>query len=348
MKFAFTAAATFTAIMTATTTQTGGPVPLSDQLPKDFAASTTSWTSERDGWVLGYAAEKPVLVQTLDGGKTWLKRKAPKLTQPHAEPALSAFDTKLHGLLSDGKRLYTTADGALTWKRAPLPSSGDARVVKVAIGADRAYAVGFDGKRTALYSAPLSTWKWSTVDGVRIGGEAQADISTYGKRAYLTLGQIHEDVRYFASADGKKWRSPKPPCSVDAVTELDAAATKVYALCSSNPRIGHMDKELESSSGANFSKLGPAPLSGLTTDFAMPSTKSPTIAANGGNLGFLHASFDGGKSWSQPLSKEGPPLYDLQFTDADHGVVLRGGPDMDGKGVYRTVDGGHTWKALKF
>jgi photosystem II stability/assembly factor-like uncharacterized protein len=93
-----------------------------------------------------------------------------------------------------------------------------------------------------------------------------------------------------------------------------------------------------------------APARGITQRFAAASDRRATIAVEGGGVGFIYTTTNGGNSrTSKVLSERGLGLFDVDFPSESIGVVVDGLPDAsDGSSVYRTTDGGETWAELSF
>ena len=102
--------------------------------------------------------------------------------------------------------------------------------------------------------------------------------------------------------------------------------------------------------GAGFTGTSDAPSAGINQGFAAASPVSATVAAVGGGVGFLHSTFDGGRTWTTTeLSERGFGLTDLDFPGDRTGVVVDGQPDASGgSALYRTTDDGRSWRQVVF
>jgi photosystem II stability/assembly factor-like uncharacterized protein len=66
----------------------------------------------------------------------------------------------------------------------------------------------------------------------------------------------------------------------------------------------------------------------------------------GGAVGVLLFTRDGGCTWKRIFEGALPPLSRVRFRDAKHGLLLGDGTDQIPAGIFRTEDGGRSWKPL--
>ncbi|GAA2760526.1 hypothetical protein [Actinopolymorpha rutila] len=314
----------------------------------------------------GEGGQCPVLLHTPDGGAHWSRVPAPPIrsSPSHAQVRVlfaARFGDFLHhrtiGLVTNGLELYATYDGGRTWQAEQLAGDGrPAFVGDLAATQRTAYVLLASGsgqdQRTEVYRTPIGERAWSAVPGVSItdsGGAAYASgaLGTRRSSVAVSLGPVFSPTRYWTSPDGADWTSRSTPCRQEAATDLGLAApTEVYALCSSNPGRGRMDKVVRlAGEGGTFTTVGTAPATGITTGFAVSPGGTLAVGATGGDESFVHTSFDGGATWQTTLAvPERGPVYDLAFTDDLHGTLLAGYADLHTSELYRTDDGGHTWE----
>ena len=322
-------------------------------VPEEFVPSSTSWSSPRQGWVLGFAPcgddRCPALVRTWDGGHTWWPWMEPDVRLPADLRRVRVhFANDRVGLVTDGTDLYVSYSWGLSWRRVAIADPGSAPVVGALADNDRAlFAVVATDTGTRVLSSPLWRDDWRPVPGVALPGRAGGDVVADGEEAYVALTAVHRSHGYWTVTGDGPGRAAEPPCPVHADADLGLAGGTVYALCSQNPGMGDIDKHVERATPpGGFVDAGQAPTVGITTGFAAASPSTVAVTATGRGAAFVHRSADGGRTWQTPLVLPGALLNDLHFTDARHGVVLRATPVLDDAQLYQTRDGGATWKPL--
>ncbi|MET9022764.1 hypothetical protein ABZV93_22555 [Actinopolymorpha sp. NPDC004070] len=345
--------------------------------PPGFSPSSTSWTTPRDGWVFGYSVcwpsgpgpggQCPVLLHTTDGGARWTRVPAPPVrSSPSHDQVRVVFAQRFGdfahrrsiGLVTNGLELYATYDGGRTWRAEQLAGARTPVYVgDIAATHRTAYVVLASGsgqdKRTEVFRTPIGERAWAAVPGIRLadnggGVYASGSLAARGSSVAVSLGQVFSPTRYWTSSDdGRAWTSRSAPCRQEASTDLGlSGAGDVYALCSFNPGRGRMDKDVRlAGEGGTFTTVGTAPATGITTGFAVSPHGTPAVGATGGDESFVHASFDGGRSWQTTMAvPERGPVYDLAFTDDLHGTLVAGYADLHTSQLFRTDDGGRTWE----
>lgn len=66
----------------------------------------------------------------------------------------------------------------------------------------------------------------------------------------------------------------------------------------------------------------------------------------GGSVGVLLITRDAGETWQRVSVNAMPGLHKVQFFDASNGIVVGDGSDQFPTGMFRTSDGGRTWKPV--
>lgn len=328
-------------------------------VPADFAPSSASWTSADVGWVLGFnpcdGKLCPTIVRTTDGGETWQRRTAPPIRSlMPGENAHIVFSDQRNGVATSGARIYVTNNGSRSWQRVSIPAK-DPYIASIAANQTGMYAVVSAADATTLYAARQGSTVWQAIAGLHVGGGGGWDVAARGVDAAAALGVVFESNRYWTANSDHGFLATTRPCDTYAAVEIAITPTgRAMAACSFEPGHGKMAKELMiGNPDTGFRDAGPAPYDGITTDFAAATTRTAVVAAVGADSSdtehaFLHATFDGGRTWSQPLVRDGLPFSDLAFVDPTHGSVVYGGPRWPDAVVYRTTDGGHTWQPLSF
>jgi hypothetical protein len=332
-------------------------------VPAGFVPSSTSWPGAEDGFVLGFApGGAPALVHTADGGATWQPRTAPPVRLPDNGVQVRVFFANARdGVATDGSALFATHDGGGAWRSVRLVGvTGPVAIGAFAANTLREYAIVTvgtgDAAKTSLYSSPLGQDWWTAAAGVSIPGQALPasggwDVVARGTDAAVALGVIFDSSRYWTSSGGAGFRESTPPCGVDARTDLGLVPGRTFGLCSSNPGRGFETKALVGSDltgpANRFVPLGNAPDQGITRDFAAGSRTTAAVAAAGGGASFIHLTTDGGATWTTPLTIDPDvDLFDLAYQDPTHAVFVAGGPGSASAAVYRSTDGGQSWKPL--
>jgi len=186
------------------------PMPASAPVPPNFAASSVTFVSPSDGWVIGQAGTPgqcgppdpnkcTSLAATSDAGKTWRGVPAPVTGAP--DGATGAGQVRFLDGVSGwafGPQLYATHDSSQNWKRIP---TGGMRVIGLETVNGVAFAIwarcagtGPDFARGctsfSLYSSPAGQDAWTPVAGATglsgpAGAPASAQLVLTGSRGYL-------------------------------------------------------------------------------------------------------------------------------------------------------------------
>jgi photosystem II stability/assembly factor-like uncharacterized protein len=342
------------------------PATAETAVPQGFQPASTSWTGPETGYVLGYSpcarSWCPALLGTTDGGRHWRRLGAPPVSLPdnHNHVALTAVGDRV-AYVSDGVHVRTTRDGGATWHAVTLVDAREPYYLsKITETAGRVFAVlttyGEGHGSTRLYSAAAGSPVLAPVPGFAAdGGITYGDVAV-GGGLQVALGADYGTEKYWTSRDGVRFTPAGPPCPEGTVASLAGVRDRqVVALCSSSPgspQPGSTERQLRHAPrlGEAFSGTGAAPFTGITQGFGAASPSSATVAAVGGGVGFLHHTADGGRTWTTlALPDRGFALTDLGFPGGGTGVVVDGQPDAyGGSALYRTTDGGISWRELEF
>jgi hypothetical protein len=338
------------------------PASAATAVPAGFRPASTSWTGPGTGYVLGYSpcgkSWCPALLRTTDGGAHWRRAGTPPVSLPdnHNHVALTFVGDRV-AYVSDGVHLQVSRDGGATWHRVGLAGAREPYyLAKVAETGGRVYAVVTAPGWARLYSAAAGAPVLVPVPGFAVsGGITYGDLAV-GGGLQVALGADYGTEKYWTSRDGGRLTPAAPPCPGGTVASLAGVRDRqVVALCSSSPgspQPGSTERQLRHAKqlGGAFSGDDAVPFTGITQGFGADSPSSATVAAIGGGTGFLHHTADGGHTWTTTvLSERGLGLTDLDFPGRGIGVVVDGQPDADGgSAVYRTTDGGTSWRELRF
>lgn len=352
------------AAVLATLVVTVPPATAEPLVPKGFAPASTSWTAPDTGYVLGYTpcakSWCPTLLGTTDGGGHWRRLGAPAMPLPdnHNHVALT-FVSDSVAYVSDGVHLQATRDGGRTWRRIGLIGAEEPFYLsKIVELRGRVFAMVTSPREgvTRLYTGKAGAPVLLAKPGFAVkGGQTYGDLAV-GGGLQVVLGADYQTEKYWTSKDGARFVEAAAPCPEGTVPSLSGVReTQVVALCSSSPgtpQPGSTERSLWHAPklGGEFTGTDAAPTLGIAQGFGAASPLSATVAAEGGGVGFLHSTFDGGLTWTTTvLSERGLSLADLDFPGGGTGVVVDGQPDAaDGSAVYRTTDGGKSWRELVF
>ena len=346
-------------------------------VPPGFVAASTAWTSDSNGWLLGFSpcsakaraaagttgrTRCGTMLHTTDGGGSWTQRTVPGLrVSPKFISVRIAFAAATKGgapatgLATDGTRLFITDDGAKTWQRAPL---GAADIGDIGITTTSAYAIVGKGTSTdgttTLVTSLRGADDWSAVPNVHTAGngvniDGGWDLQTRGSNGAVALGTIFASSGYWTTTDGTSWAAKPAPCTSDQMPSLNwVGAHQIVATCSYQPGRSEEFKDVRTSvDGGEFTTTTSAPNGLYTSATGAATPQQPFIGATGAGVAWLYGTFDDGASWQTVLKVDDElPFRDLQFTDATHGFVLTGGSAYDRGTVYTTTDGGQTWNPL--
>ena len=333
-------------------------------VPKGFAPASTSWTGPDTGYVLGYApcakSWCPTLLGTTDGGAHWRRLGAPSMALPdnHNHVALTFVSDRV-AYVSDGVHLQGTRDGGRTWRRIGLVGAKEPFYLsKIAEIGGRVFAMVTSPREgvTRLYAGKAGASSLLAKPGFSVkGGITYGDLAV-GGGLQVTLGADYQTEKYWTSKDGAQFVAASLPCPVDTYARLAGVREKqVVALCNSSPGTPHpgaTERHLRHAPklGGKFSGTDEAPADGITQGFDAASPLIAAVAAEAGGASLLHATSDGGRTWTTTvLSERGFSLDDLDFPGRGTGVVVDGQPDASGgSAVYRTTDGGKSWRELVF
>ena len=186
------------------------PRPTSAPVPPNFAASSVTFVSTNDGWVIGQAGTPgqcgppdpnkcTSLAATGDAGQTWQGVPAPVTGAPDGATGVSQvrFLDGISGW-AFGPQLYATHDSSQGWKRIP---TGGMRVIGLETVNGVAFAIwarcagtgpdfAADCTSFSLYSSPAGQDAWAPVAGATglsapAGAPASAQLVLTGGRGYL-------------------------------------------------------------------------------------------------------------------------------------------------------------------
>lgn len=332
--------------------------PKAEPVPAGFGALSTSWVSERAGWVLGVVpcsgGRCTALVRTSDGGGTWTPVPGPQVPPAAAPDALAARRIRFANL-SDGwvfgPGLWATHDGGMRWARVLLPGASGATISSLEASSGRVHAALLDGPKLRIESSPVGAdaWEVSPLElPVGAGPVPAVQVVLHGDAGWLV--EVNRVVVGGARLEGGRWSRWDPPC-LDAggpAVLASSSPTDVVAVCNeglwTGPEVA-IRAYVSSDGGLQFRRLPAVLPKGSDRDVARPAARTIVVAGEtdeGAPL--INATFDEGATWRTVYrGRSGRVLRELGFTTATRGVAVEAGTDGRGGRVLITRDGGRTW-----
>jgi photosystem II stability/assembly factor-like uncharacterized protein len=357
---AATPAATASAAATSQAQPAGGPVPVK------FAATSVTFVSADEAFVLGTApcshAPCTSIVRTLDRGASWVGLPAPvvPLGQPQGPFAADVWGIRFadpaHGFVF-GNGLYETTDGGENWAEVASPPGSilsleviDGQVLALTAPCQTQNGCGLTG---TLLRRPLAGGSWHVVTQV----SDPRLIATQARVAALLNGDS-----VLVTTDGAlTFASHATPCTTQGVAMASSVAVtgpgSLALLCAGQGAMGSVAKTVYVSSdlGAHWTKAGQPGSGGDPAGIAAATPARLVVAAESG-ASELYYSGDSAASWGTAYSAGdgGMGFNDLGFTTTSDGVVVHGPALSDGNKEGRpgqlllTSDGGATWQLVRF
>jgi photosystem II stability/assembly factor-like uncharacterized protein len=340
----------------------GGPV------PNGFAATSVTFVSVDEAFVLGTAPCKPApctsIVRTLNRGGSWVGLPAPVVPLGSAEGSSGAaaavwgirFADPAHGFVF-GNELYETTNGGEHWAQVAGPR-GSILSLEVTDGQVLALtapcrAQSGCGQTGTLERRPLSGGSWRVVTQVSdprlIATQARVAAVLDGTSVIVTAN------------GGLSYTTHATPCTTEGVAMASSVAVTspdgLALLCAGEGAMGSVGKTVFVSSdlGAHWTKAGLPGRGGDPFDIAAATPTQLVVAAESG-ASELYYSGDSASTWgtAYQAGDGGAGWNDLGFTTTSDGVVVHGPALQDGNAQGRpgqllfTSDGGATWQPVHF
>jgi photosystem II stability/assembly factor-like uncharacterized protein len=335
-----------------------------DAIPPDFQPLSVTFVSADMGWALGSAGcganTCPVIVRTLDGGRTWSRIAAPPTPVDYAGDYQAGsgvsglrFADPLDGW-AFGPGLWATHDGGKTWKQISIPSLPNGAVAALEASSGAVQVVAYDGSTDfRIASSPVSSDALTLAKlsvPVGAGPVPEVQLVLQGQAGWVL--ENDRVVTAGARLVNGTWQTWQPPCLdvLGPATLAAANAQELNAVCTEGiwgPAPGGQQGDhlyRSSDGGQTFVETGPQLSIGL---IAAPSPS--TIVAAGGQSQIV-VSVDGGLTWkAASLPAHFGSFYTgyLGFTTPTQGVLIASDTNNRSQ-VLMTRDGGHTWTLVQF
>jgi photosystem II stability/assembly factor-like uncharacterized protein len=337
-----------------------GGAPAGGPVPRRFHPVSFTAISASDFWLLGTApCSNPVctsIVRTSDGGAHFVGLPAP------AAPLASAgsgggladlrFADRLDGFAGNNGvpgPLWETHDGGAHWR------AGLGGVVTFTVSGGHVYAVTGSCTTTRctlrLASSPARADAWHFTDVPVPASPPGPSLTAHGASVWLSLTPAGGTPRaqiLLASGDSGRTLAERPsPCTPGLGGEIEASSSEVlWATCPT----GMMAGAWRSADGGTHWESLPAGRPPLTLPLSngariAPATDTTALLSTGGTGAVLRTT-DGGRTFATVVRQDpnGSAWDWIGFTDPSTGSALRAGPGTSGLTLWRSHDGGSTWR----
>jgi len=342
---------------------TPAPTPAGGPVPKGFAATSVTFVSTDEAFVLGTApcVNKPCtsIVRTLDRGASWVGLPAPvtPLADPYGSSGPGAWGIRFASPSAGfvfGNGLWATTDGGEHWSSVAGPGGAivDLEVIDGQLLAlsDNCSAQSGCSPSETLYRRALAGGSWHVVTHV-----SNARVIATQARVAAVL----DDTSVVITGDGGlTFATHASPCASPASGGSSVAVTgpdSLALLCAGGAAAGQVQKTVYVSAdlGVHWTKAGSPPIGGDPWGISAGAPAGLVVAAASGAT-WLYSSADGGAQWvtSYKAIDGGAGFNDLGFTTTTDGVAVLGPAYTDGNSygmpgeLLLTSNGGMTWQAV--
>lgn len=335
-----------------------------DPVPAGFAATSVTWVSPDEGFVLGTApcAHAPCtsIARTRNRGVSWTGLSAPAV--PVGAPGQAGvvwgirFATPEHGFVF-GDGLWETTDGGRRWSRVPTPF-GSVLSLAIVPGQVLALVAPVFDQPGFLVRRPLSGGRiWTGVAKAGVISLIDPD-DLIATQAGVAAAVVYHNVIVIRPGQLSFALHPVPcplPAQPSSVTVISPA--RLAILCTGEGYTGHTIKRVYVSGdgGARWALAGRPSPDGDGGTLAATSTGQLAIATESA-ASWLFYSPNAGVGWQIVNQQDdgGQGWADLGFTTATDGVVVRGPADSDGNSgqrpgqLFLTDNAGASWYRVSF
>jgi len=337
------------------TSRTGGAAgATTTTAPAAAGRFVSAWpAAERDIWALtsepcprpgSDAARCAVVSHTADGGESWsrLARLDVGTTSEGTTDSVTGihFTDAQHGWVYN-RDLYATFNGGKRWQKVdlgnPVVALDSAGSTAFALVGTCAYGVGNCSAPMRLFEGTISTGRWRFLNlGFDLPPTDVANIVVSRTAVYAVVVR-GLDQTFLARTGAGRWERRSLPCPRALVAQIEAEDGLVAA-CRPPAPTAPVELQTSSDGGRTWAVVWqhtfPSPVSSLAV------AGSATII--GLENGDVIRSADNGMTFATVVEAGAAPT--IRFLDAEHGTVLAGSPGE--RHLYRTTDGGVTWKSI--
>jgi photosystem II stability/assembly factor-like uncharacterized protein len=359
----------------------GGPV------PEGFSATSVTFVSTSEGWVLGTApcrvAPCTSLVRTANAGGSWVGIAAPK--DPLANPSQSGgvgvsevrFADPADGWVF-GPDLWSTHDGGAIWTRINLGAGTRVTALETADGTvDAVVAVACPNDAgpcpAQLMSSPSTSDHFTVNHTVLLPGGVAGPhaLALHDHTGYLVASpapsaETGPDIAstLWRTGDGSTWMAVPDPCGPDLSPNSTSpvSVTTVILLCGGQGAAGSSQKAVfrSTDSGSTWTPTAAAQFSAGDGGTVAASTASILSIATSSGASEIYYSTDGGATYSTVLQLDdgGIGWGDFGYTTPMQGVLIHASashtegvnysPGPDQGTLFMTHNAGANWSRIAF
>lgn len=337
------------------TSRTGGSAgATSTTVPVAPGVYVDAWpASDKEIWALfsepcprpgADTARCGVVARTTDSGGSWSRLATLDVgTTPNATTdyvSAVRFADPQHGWVYD-RKLLASFNGGRRWQPVDL---GEPVVAIESAGTSAFALVGSCGQGVGNCSAPMrlaegtiSTGRWRFVSlGFDLPPTDVGNLILTRSAVYAVVVRGLEQT-FLARTGGGRWERRTLPCPRALVAAIQAQDGLVAACRPASPT-GPVELQTSSDGGRTWAVVWQHTFDSPLTSLAVTG-QATVVGLENGDVGH---STDNGMTFTTVLQAGVAP--GVRFLDADHGTVLAGSPSE--RRLYRTDDGGITWKAV--
>lgn len=341
--------------------------------PARFEPAAVSFVSAARGRVLGHGGCQScaALRVTGDGGAHWSALPAPPVPLGPYRGSASAvtdisFTDQANGFLY-GPGLLATHDGGRSWIRQPLPP-----VQALSIGAGHAYALTRDGGPLSLWRTVIGSGPWARLplppgagrpsnwgNGTQLDAEGGTLVLLRPGFPSQTVTPGQAGQLWVSLTNGTGWQARPVPCLTPhgggaAVLSIARGHPDAWLLDCFNNEQSAQEQNTQhhlygtADGGLSWVRLPDPTRHNMPVMLADNGSGHAFLATEGG-FDTLVGTLDYGRHW-HPVLRDGGSFFGwagLAFVTAETGFVV-GPTHYAPEHLYRTDDGGRTWRALRF